>query len=274
MGLTPEDLIKLDKPPQSKTEEEIPNFNIVKENASSNVLGSTSNSKPKDLKVTVNLESDTATVVSGAFNVITKLFDSYVPIITGAAVAASTAAITKSLPANQRLVGMIAAGAISSGTMLTSQYLKKLFNAEKYKADKSKIESSSILSKVDSLEVKPDWNKETNIQDMDITESSYFIDAPLEGYGDLSMVVLGLMIISFGVVLGLLVIVFNHLTLSLKLESRKFVTDRPLLLKFINYSIKGRKVVSNVMLAFVLFGACSMYYYLGCLLEYLRDNNL
>ncbi len=232
--------------------------------------------KSEDLKVSVNLESDSATVLSSALTSIGKTFESYVPVISGAAVASGTVFITKSLPVKQRFAGMIISGGITSGTMLASQYMNLIFKETNIKKEESKI-----VSKVNSLDIKPNWNTNSDIQDTNIQETisptletSYSINAPLEGFDNLSMMTLGIIAINFFVVLGLLLILINFLISFLTLESKKFVTDRPLLLRLIKLSSKGRELTTLFVLIFVLIGACSMFYHLSYLLLFLKNINL
>jgi hypothetical protein len=122
-GLSAEDVVSSERTSQP---------NIIKEEVSGmlnsdKISQKYQDSKPEDLKVSVNLESDTATVLSSALTSIGKTFESYVPVISGAAVAGGTVVITKSLPVKQRFAGMIIAGGITSGTMLTSQYINLIF---------------------------------------------------------------------------------------------------------------------------------------------------
>jgi hypothetical protein len=271
-GLSAEDVVSSERTSQP---------NIIKEEVSGmlnsdKISQKYQDSKPEDLKVSVNLESDTATVLSSALTSIGKTFESYVPVISGAAVAGGTAVITKSLPVKQRFAGMIIAGGITSGTMLTSQYINLIFK-EKY----SKKEEDKIMSKINSLDIKPNWNTNSDIQDTNIQETisptletSYSINAPLEGFDNLSMMTLGIITINFFVILGLLLILINYLISYSKLESKKFVTDRPLLQKFLKASEKSRNFITKFVFLFIVFGTCSMFYFLCYLLYFLKDLGL
>lgn len=98
--------------------------------------------------------------------------------------------------------------------------------------------------------------------------------APLEGYGDLSMIAFGLWMISYGVMLAVILIVVNTIITQLKLETHKFITDRPFLHKLIMMSSKGRNAVTYSMILVALLGSYAMYYYLEMLIELLKTLNL
>jgi hypothetical protein len=93
-----EDIVLLEKTSQpSNTNSE------VTEASSSGKVNSISyksqDNQSNDLKVTINLESDTTTVLSGALTSVGKALETYVPIISSAAVAAGITTIMKSVPA-------------------------------------------------------------------------------------------------------------------------------------------------------------------------------
>jgi hypothetical protein len=273
-------------------------------------------SRPADLKISAKLESDTATVLASALNNTAEALKDYSPIISGTAVAAGAAVMTKSLPANHRLVGMTIAGSITSLTMLASQYLNLLFRNmntttednssninrnlidDSYNSDTEQsfnvqetanitfIESYSDVEETGSPTTEPYSDVEdigspttepySDVEDMGspTTDSSFYIDAPLEGFDNLSMMTLAILMINLFIILGLLVILFNYLISQLKLESNKFVINKPLLLKFLKASERARDFNNKLVFVSILFGSCSMFYFLSYLLYFLKDLGL
>jgi hypothetical protein len=88
------------------------------------------------------------------------------------------------------------------------------------------------------------------------------------------MMVVSIMIIDFGVLLGILLITINFVVKFFKLEDKEFIKNRPKLHKLVSLSLKMRDYTSFFLLFFVLFGSCSMFVGLSYLLHFLRIINV
>jgi hypothetical protein len=180
-------------------------------------------------------------------------------------------------------LGIVIAGGITSGTMLASQYMNLILprpGATVPPAGAEK-EESKIMSEINSLETKPNWNTNLDTSNTNIpktfslvSETSDFINAPLEEFNNLSMMTLGIITINFFIILGLLFILINYLISFIKLESKEFVIKRPLLKRILKASEKSREFMTKFVFLFTIFGTCSMFYFLCYLLYFLKDLGL
>ena len=306
MPSNPEDLVTSDES-YSQSDNIIINKKESKILDSDKVFDKHQESRLKDLNISVKVDSDSATVLAGALNATTEVLKDYSPIISGTAVAAGTAAMTKSLPANQKFAGMVVAGTMTAGTMLASQYMNLSFreesrnttnednssninldyfnNSDNEEAFSPTIEPSDnegvVSPTIEPSDNDLDYFNNSDNEDIDIeeafsptTESSFYYSAPLEGFDNLSMMTLGIILINLSIILGLLLILINNLISHLKLESNKFVINKPLLQKFLKASEKSREFINKFVFLLIFFGSCSMFYFLSYLLYFLKDLGL
>lgn len=269
---------------------------------SNSVSNESEASRPVDLNISARVESNTAGVLAGSLNVVAEALNNYAPVVTGTTVVLGAAAAAKSLPANQRLLGMTIGGGIGSFTMLASQYMNQQnrhqnttirdnssnINLDFFdRSDDSEAEQSfniqetaNMTSTESGLDIEEPGSPTTEpYSDMSepgspTTDYLFDIDSPLEGFDNLSMMTLAILMINLFIILGLLVILFNYLISQLKLESNKFVLNRPLLLKLLKASEKARSFNNKLIFVFILFGSCSMFYFIFHLLYFLKDLGL
>jgi hypothetical protein len=151
----------------------------------------------------MNVNTNVLTVLGEGLKSIGRVLESYTPVITGTGVTAGTAIIFKTLPKKERAGAMITAGLISGGTAVLSQMIKniKTENEEKKK---------SIVNEIKNLENKPDWSstpERSMTNSPDFTSNTY--NSPLEELTNIDMLVVSIMVINFGLFLGIILILIN-----------------------------------------------------------------
>lgn len=158
------------------------------------------------------------------------------------------------------------------GTFAVSMGLQRTFassfnNASLSNKNNDKIKTHSVI---DDLDEALDRTS-TKFPSTDLTN---FINSPLEGYTDLNMLVIGMLIVNLGALLLMILILINFTIKLFNLESKEFVISRPRLHRFITLSLKSRDYTSLFIMVIVLFGLCSIFYGLSYLLYFMKLINI
>lgn len=211
-----------------------------------NISDSTNINIPDTTNINVNLSTDSLTLISETLKTAGHALETYVPVISGAAAAAGTATILKTLPPSQRVGAIGIAGAVCAGTSLLSQGLIiNNKNNQSIQQDNEPIENyvrphtpvqdsntfvNSLIEEFNLIEI---YNYVTSSND----PSLYFS--------------LAIFIFSLGGLYALTTMIINNLLKLTNFENSKFVTSKPKLHKFISYLSKVNQLGSFILLILV-----------------------
>lgn len=210
------------------------------------ISDSTNLNIPDTSNINVNISTDHLTLINQGLKTLGHTIESYAPVITGAAAAAGTATILKTLPPSQRAGAIGMAGLVCSGTSLLSQGLI-LSNRNNQSIQQN---NELIENYVRPLTPEQDSNTFVNspIEEFNLMEVYNYVTSSNDPSLYFS---LAIFIFSLGGLYALTTMIISYLLRLTNFENTKFVTTKPKLHKLISYLSKANQLGSFILLILV-----------------------